>query len=508
MRWLALLGASTIALAGCHPTRKCKSGTVLLSVELPAGTDTLQYSVSIDGVATTPQSVTLSGAPTHGTLELDFSSYPAGHMVSVTVTALGGGVALGSAMSAARTLAGGCDAITLAISAAGDAGVGDLGGDGGGGGSGDGGGVTASCAGPGDCPTGQSCDLASGTCTTSCNATQPCNGGCCFGGTCDPGTSTPSCALGQAVCGACTGNSAGSACLASGASNVCGCTSSSDCLPNQACNTTTHTCGSACDMNTLCNGGCCGSSGTCQTGTAPTICGNNGASCGDCTSNQNGHQCIAVTGGGQCGCNAIGDCPGSSTSCSTSKLCVNTCGTGMACLSGCCSSATSGTCMPGTSQTVCGAVGSTCATCVGNANGTACLSSGACGCNSATDCAVGQACDLSNHHCTTSCNASQLCNGGCCSSAGSCAVGNTTAACGASGACATCPSDVTCATYTCNGTSCVTTYHAGTQCAGPLPMSCLGAAYCLSGNPTCPARQSTCGSKHCCDGTCTTNVCE
>ncbi|HEX6839436.1 MAG TPA: hypothetical protein VF334_22825, partial [Polyangia bacterium] len=170
---------------------------------------------------------------------------------------------------------------------------------------------------------------------------------------------------------------------------------------------------------------------------------------------------------------------------------------------------TTSTCQPGTSQPVCGPVGGACTSCVGNATGTACLGSGACGCNSAADCAANHACDLSNHLCTTSCNANQPCNGGCCSSAGSCAVGNSTGACGSTGGlCSTCATNTACASYSCNGSSCITTYApSSTQCLPPDPANCLGGSNCTGISANCPSRMKTCTT--CCkgDGTCTGLAC-
>jgi hypothetical protein len=500
MRALALIAAATLALGGCHKVRSCKAGTVLLSVDVPAGADTLDIVVTIDGAASAPQPVTLAKRGVHGTVELDFATYPGGHMVSVAVTALGGGTALGSGTSPPRTLANGCDSITLTVAALGDGGVGadllgaDLLGTGG------------SCTSTTDCPMGQSCDTTNGSCTTSCSSAQPCNGGCCDGTTCAVGDTGTACALGQVSCGSCAGSSAGNACTNFGGANVCGCLSAGDCPANQACNTTTHTCGATCDSDTPCNGGCCSAmtGGTCQTGTAKTVCGNNGSVCGDCTANQNGHVCTVVTGGGQCGCaNVASDCPGASTAC-TAGLCVNSCSSTMACLSGCCSDATMGTCQPGTSQAVCGAPGSLCSTCVGNANGSACLSSGACGCTSANDCPLNFACDATLHKCTTSCNVNQACHGGCCSSAGTCAAGNAVSSCGSAGTtCAVCPTNAACATYSCNGTTCVTSYvTGGTQCIAPDPENCRSGAYCSGSSASCPATVGCQGGACCMNASC------
>jgi hypothetical protein len=485
-RTLALLAAVALA-AGCHATRACKAGTVLLSVDWPDTTDSLIFFVTVDGADTKPQPVPVPPGTLHGTLELDFSAYPAGHSVTVTVTAFAGDTELASGTSDARTLAAGCDAVHVAIGVGGgaDASIGDLG---------DGGGPIG-CTVATDCPTGQACDGATHTCTMSCSATQTCNGGCCKSGSCVAGDTSDACALGQPACGSCGGQASGSACLSTGGGKSCGCSSVTDCPPNQACNMATHTCGPACDMNTPCNGGCCSAAtgGTCQTGTLDAVCGNNGGLCAACSGNQFGHKCVPMTGGGQCGCVTFpGDCPASASAC-TNSVCISTCSPSMMCQSGCCSSSTNGTCQPGTSQGVCGAGGSVCQSCVGNANGSACLPSGACGCTKATDCPTGQACDTAAGKCTTACNANQQCNGGCCSSAsgGTCQTGTINAACGSSGVCMTCPGPASCTSYSCNGTACVPNYAAnGTSCSDNNNCTsgdhCDGAGNCVGTAYSCP----------------------
>jgi hypothetical protein len=182
----------------------------------------------------------------------------------------------------------------------------------------------------------------------------------------------------------------------------------------------------------------------------------------------------------------------------------------MLCQSGCCSSSTNGTCQQGTAQTACGGAGSVCQTCVGNANGSACLSTGVCGCTKASDCPANQACDTTQHKCTTACNSNQLCNGGCCSATtgGLCQTGGINAACGNSGVCAVCPGPTTCASYACNGTSCVPSY-AGTStgCTDNNLCTyndhCNGAGTCVGTTVSCPAATEctyyTCNGSSTCD---------
>lgn len=76
------------------------------------------------------------------------------------------------------------------------------------------------CASAADCPSGQACDRASGSCTTACSASQSCNGGCCSaasGGTCVAGTAVSACGASGGACVDCT-----AACI--GAHETCACT--------------------------------------------------------------------------------------------------------------------------------------------------------------------------------------------------------------------------------------------------------------------------------------------
>jgi hypothetical protein len=505
MRALALAAVALVALGGCHKTRTCKAGTLLLGVDWPETTDSLIVAVSVEGAANHTLPVPVPTGTLHGTLELDFAAYPVGQSVTVVVTAYAGDTPLGTATSDPHMLAQGCDTVSVSVvlGGGGDAGVNDDLGDGGG---------PIGCTAATDCPKGQACDTTAGTCTMTCSATQPCNGGCCNGTMCAAGDKPDACALGQPMCGTCVGKSTGSVCIDTAGTKSCGCTTATDCPANLACNTTTHTCGPACDMNTPCNGGCCSAAtnGTCQTGTLDTVCGNSGGLCAACASNQNGHKCIAMTGGGQCGCGGTtADCPATSTAC-TNNLCVNACSPTMLCQSGCCSSSGNGTCQLGNAAGACGAAGSVCQSCAGNANGSACLPSGACGCTKASDCPANHACDTTQGKCTTACNSNQACNGGCCSAAtgGTCQTGTVNSLCGNSGVCAACPGPTTCASYSCNGASCVPSYAgAGTGCndnnACTYSDVCNGSGSCVGTAVHCPAGNActyyTCNGGSTCD---------
>jgi hypothetical protein len=71
--------------------------------------------------------------------------------------------------------------------------------------------------------------------------------------------------------------------------------------------------------------------------------------------------------------------------------------------------------------------------------------------------------------------------------------------CGSAGTtCTVCPSNAACASYSCNGTSCVTNYvQANTQCVAADPEDCRGASYCTGSSASCP-QPSGCAVGSCC----------
>lgn len=102
-----------LALASCTTTRKCKGGTMLLTVTLagPAlAADNIEVAVDVssgapsggdggasDGGAPLDGRFTLPGSTKPGTVEIDFpSGYPTGQMVGVRVTAFKGGARITS----------------------------------------------------------------------------------------------------------------------------------------------------------------------------------------------------------------------------------------------------------------------------------------------------------------------------------------------------------------------------------------------------------------------------
>jgi hypothetical protein len=180
------------------------------------------------------------------------------------------------------------------------------------GGHGDGG-DTHECAVAGDCPKGLACDLTTLSCTETCGATQPCNGGCCAGepnGTCQEGILASACGNTGRECASCSAGfisgTTGSACEPVAGGGQCGCASATQCPPNTAgCDKTTGRCVFSCSPpGEPCMAGCCGSTSACEPGTNGTACGMSGA-CVNCTGNLNGSACVA----GTCGCQGDTDCP-------------------------------------------------------------------------------------------------------------------------------------------------------------------------------------------------------
>ena len=126
MRALVLCALVAVA-AGCR-TESCKPGTLLVSVSLTgsaAAASSLSVDVAIDGGGARSGTFALDGKSS-GTIEVDFPSYPAGHAVTVTVTALAGSDVLGS-QAQATTLGAGCATLDIVVSGSGsdDGGMGD-----------------------------------------------------------------------------------------------------------------------------------------------------------------------------------------------------------------------------------------------------------------------------------------------------------------------------------------------------------------------------------------------
>jgi hypothetical protein len=183
------------------------------------------------------------------------------------------------------------------------------------------------------CLAGQSCQSGNCECTPgTCSAACPCATGCCDGVACVPGIFPAACGAGGACvdCGT-------KPCLATGA---CGCSTTSDCPSDLACDTSSGSCTTACSSSQPCNGGCC-NGGACATGAAQTACGTSGA-CVDCAGLATGTACLVT---GTCGCaSAASDCPAAEACDTSTSTCTSSCSSTQPCNSGCCSAATGGTC--------------------------------------------------------------------------------------------------------------------------------------------------------------------
>ena len=71
----------------------------------------------------------------------------------------------------------------------------------------------AGCSSAAQCPTDQACDVATHQCTTTCSASQPCNGVCCNGTTCESTASATACGAAGATCTNCVTGDGGAACV-------------------------------------------------------------------------------------------------------------------------------------------------------------------------------------------------------------------------------------------------------------------------------------------------------
>jgi hypothetical protein len=130
MRARAALLACALLVAGCGGTARCKPGTLLLSLSFTGGAasaNTIDVTVSVDGMGSMTTTLPLRAGPPDGTIEIDFApSYPAGHLATVSVVARVDTTIVGAG-STDVTLAAGCSATSLTVGAASDLGVPDIG---------------------------------------------------------------------------------------------------------------------------------------------------------------------------------------------------------------------------------------------------------------------------------------------------------------------------------------------------------------------------------------------
>ena len=111
---LLLLVASAL---GCTRILPCKEGTILVTTSLggaAAAADQIELTVLIDGQPGTPSRLMVSPDVAVGTVEVDFSTYPAGHPVTLIARALRGGAELDST-SVGLSPKAGCDTVDIAL---------------------------------------------------------------------------------------------------------------------------------------------------------------------------------------------------------------------------------------------------------------------------------------------------------------------------------------------------------------------------------------------------------
>lgn len=128
----------------------------------------------------------------------------------------------------------------------------------------------------------------------------------------------------------------------------------------------------------------------------PASCGQNPASCTNCTGNAAGHACIGNT---SCGCNLATDCPTFMACNTATHACVNSCSATQPCNGGCCSTSS---CQTGDSMGACGNNGLMCSQCGTQPTGHVCeptSGGGFCGCNSNNDCPGNGTCNTTTHLC-------------------------------------------------------------------------------------------------------------
>jgi hypothetical protein len=149
-RWI--LVATLLAAAGCGGTKACKQGTLFVSATFDgpsSGADEVDVEVTVAGGSTKSKTVTHSAHASTGSVEVDFSPYPEGKSVDVTLIArLKGGAQVGMGHGTVSSLASGCGVLAIAIGATDGGQAGSDGGGGVAGGGTDGGGGVAG-TGPG-----------------------------------------------------------------------------------------------------------------------------------------------------------------------------------------------------------------------------------------------------------------------------------------------------------------------------------------------------------------------
>jgi hypothetical protein len=260
--------------------------------------------------------------------------------------------------------------------------------------------LLTSCGGP----RGVACSDCSATGFDFCDATRRvcarevtvCNASTCPDGCCGPSTPGPDAGVkdaGGAL--ACFAGTSSKACGAGGA--TCG---TCNTAAGEICDPSTHACVNAACTSANCPGCCVGNQ--CHIGQDNTLCGENGATCKDCTKDKTSCVPTGTAGGG---------CEGPPPLCGPAN-----------CATGCC---LGDQCIAGDVDTACGTGGLQCANCTGQ-----------------SQVCSAQACVTVTPTCTTA-----NCPG-CCDSAGTCNAGFLNSRCGSqANACVNCSATGS----TCNG---------------------------------------------------------
>ncbi len=102
-----------LAISGCDRVRSCKKGTLLLELSYPAMVDQITIDATV-GAASSRGVLANPDGHTSGTAEVDFSSYPAGSTVTVSVRALRQGTVL-AGKTASVTLDPSCTRLSIAL---------------------------------------------------------------------------------------------------------------------------------------------------------------------------------------------------------------------------------------------------------------------------------------------------------------------------------------------------------------------------------------------------------
>jgi hypothetical protein len=281
-------GAIAVAIlllsSACSSTKPCKAGTVLLSLTFDgtaASADAVNVDVSTAGGAIQSTPVNVPHGAAAGTIEIDFSSYPEGSRVDVTVTATLGGVPVGWGHNVLPVLPPGCGKLPVDVTgsppdaAADAASVGGSGGGASGGASGNQGGAGSN---------GNAGSVTDGAVDT------PYEAGSCLGTTCTEGQTTCT-STGVATC-----KRGGDGCLAYVVTTTCG--------PHQTCVTAAQGPKCQCNQDPMCSA----SGTTCASATKLVTCA------------QDAQQCVYMQ---------------STAVCPSDKTCVQTPQTGGACTGPC-----------------------------------------------------------------------------------------------------------------------------------------------------------------------------